>query len=239
MEGEKGSELDQSILEARETASGLEQLIADNASYVQSRVLRFAPNAGSHEREDLFSIAQMAFYEAVNSYSHEKGHFYPFADIVLRRRLIDEIRKTSKVDPELAILDETLEDMDESLPIQSASIKQYEHEKEKSALEMEVEQFNAELAAMGITMSTLEKHSPKHAALKKTYREILRKIHNDPEVRRAIFVKRYYPVKKISELTQISPKKLERSRIYIIAAMIVICGDYIRLAEYIPLGEDI
>lgn len=231
------SELDQIILDARATDYGLDKLIEENKSYVQSRVLRYAPNTDLFERDDLYSIALLAFYEAVRAYSPDKGHFYPFADVVLHRRLIDELRRSSRSDAELVILDNIEEESGESIPIQSASLDNYERDSENSALQLEVEQFVAELEAMGITLASLEKRSPKHAALKKVYLEILRKIKDDDEVKKAIFVKHYYPIKKISEITQISPKKLERSRIYIIAAMLIICGDYSRLAEYIPIEE--
>jgi RNA polymerase sigma factor len=104
---------------------------------------------------------------------------------------------------------------------------------------MEIEQFNGELAKMGITMDALVKHSPKHATLKETYKDIVRKIWKNDEVRNSILQKNYFPVKLISQITNISPKKLERSRIYILATMIIVYGDYTLLSDYLPVTKEL
>jgi RNA polymerase sigma factor len=231
-------ELDQHILDAIGSDDLLNKLIEDNKPYIQSRVSRYAPYSNHDALEDLFSIGLMAFYEAVKTYNPSKGHFYPFADIVIRRRVIDSFRKNSKEDAELSILDDDDEEIGESKPVLAASMDLYHKEAEQNALVMEIEQFKSELAEMGITMDMLVKHSPKHASLKAQYKSIIKKIKDDDEVRNAILVKKYFPVKKISQITNIPPKKLERSRIYILSAMIIVYGDYTLLMEYLPVAKE-
>jgi RNA polymerase sigma factor len=232
-------ELDQHILDAIGSDERINKLIEDNKPYIQSRVSRYAPYSDHDSIEDLFSIGLMAFYEAVKTYSPTKGHFYPFADIVIRRRVIDALRKGSKDDAELTILDDDEEEIGASKPVLAASMELFRRETEQNALIMEIEQFKSELEGMGITMDALAKHSPKHATLKASYKEIIKKIRNDADVRNAILEKKYFPVKRISEITNISPKKLERSRIYILAAMIIVYGEYSLLAEYLPVVKEI
>jgi RNA polymerase sigma factor len=233
----KTDDLDQAIIAAAADAEMLEQLISRNKPYIMTRVVRYAPFASAHEREDLFSAGMIAFYEAVRSYSPEKGHFYPFADIVIRRRVIDEIRKVSKSDAELAVLDEVQEEASEPIPIQTASIEAYEKDATKSELADEIRQLAVDLEEWGTSFEELSLRSPKHTALRDTYAQIINRIADDTVVIDTILRKKYYPVKRINELTGISPKKLERSRIYIVAVMLIINGDYTHLAEYIPFNK--
>ncbi|MDR2486653.1 MAG: sigma-70 family RNA polymerase sigma factor [Clostridiales Family XIII bacterium] len=234
---EHNRELDQYILMAAVREDLLNQLIEENKPYIMSRVIRYAPGSSPDDRDDLFSIGLSAFFEAVKSFRPERGHFYPFADVVLRRRIIDGMRRSIRQDVEVPILEEDEEGSELSRPVLDASIEAYGKEREREALIDEIDQFTEELAAYGISMDSLARHSPKHKELKRVYRSILDQIAQDEDVKHYIFKKRVYPVKKIAEITGISQKKLERSRIYMIAAMIILCGDYNLLSEYIPAGR--
>ena len=231
-------ELDIAILSSTKTPDDVEKLIRDNIPYIQSRIQRYASGASVSRKEELLSIGMLAFYEAIQTFNESKGHFYPFADLVIRRRIIDEFRKTSQHEEELAILDEEKESGEGSLPILNASIESYKRVIENDALVTEINSFIAELEKWNISIEMLEKNSPKHKALKATYKEIVAKIINDEEVVNTILNKRYYPIKRISEITNIPQRKLERSRIYIIAVILIIKGNYDFLASYVDVPRN-
>ena len=228
-------ELDLEILAAANSPDKINNLIRDNIPYIQSRVQRYASGATPTRKEELLSVGMMAFYEAVKTFNEHKGHFYPFADLVIRRRIIDEFRKTSQIDDELLILDDENEEIETSLHIQNASIEKHGKEAENAELVQEIALFSETLEQWNISFSALEKSSPKHNALKATYKDIILKIIEDDEVVDTILQKRYFPIKRISEITNIPLRKLERSRIYIIAVIIILKGNYDYLPSYIDI----
>lgn len=231
----EAGELDLRILSAANSPEAIDKLIRENIPYIQSRIQRYASGATVTKKEDLLNVGMMAFYEAIKTFNEHKGHFYPFADMVIRRRIIDEFRKNSHGPEELAILDEDKDGVETSIPIQNASIETFDKEADNEALVLEIEQFVKELAEWKISFAALEKNSPKHSALKETYKHILSCIIDDQEIIDTILNKKYYPIKRISEITKIPQRKLERSRIYIIAVILIVKGNY----EYLPSYIDI
>ncbi|MDR1778579.1 MAG: hypothetical protein LBR14_02330 [Clostridiales Family XIII bacterium] len=226
--------IDQHVLDASQSDEKTNDLIKDNLAYILSRVNRYAPGASADARENMFSVAQLAFYEAIRTYRVGKGHFYPFADLVIKRRIIDELRRNGKDFEATVSLDEENEDFDEAAPIRSASLKQHEQQSRSEMLAYEIEDFSAQLDKYGISFEMLVKNSPKHAALRQDYARIIDMARGDAEILETIFKKKYYPVGKIAERTKIPRKKVERSRIYVISMLIIVRGDFQYLSEYVP-----
>ena len=48
------------------------------------------------DHDDAYSVALIAFDEAITKYNPEKGSFTSFSALVIRNRLIDEFRKSEK-----------------------------------------------------------------------------------------------------------------------------------------------
>jgi RNA polymerase sigma factor len=228
-------EIDQAVLSSMDSPEKVEALITKNEGYIRSKALRYGVGLPPFQRDELHSIALMAFYEALNTYRADKGHFYPFADIVIRRRIIDELRRTSKnADTQIVTLDEEAEEYGQSRPIQDASMEDYKRSLSQNLLAEEIEQYTAELKAWGIDFDGLVAHSPHHAAVRAAYNEIISKIMENQALLAIIREKRYFPIKKVQEITGIPRKKLERSRIYVISVIIVLTGDYDLLAGFMP-----
>jgi RNA polymerase sigma factor len=97
----------------------------------------------------------------------------------------------------------------------------------------EIEQYKEELKEWGISLEILSKQSPKHKALRKKYKDAIEKLAASSEIMRTLLVKRYFPVKKASEVSGLSKKNLEYARIFIIASLLIKNGDYLYLSEYV------
>ena len=232
---EKPVEIDQLVLSSTGSPEKIEEIIQKNQGYIRSRTFKYGAGLSPTLREDLHSVALMAFYEAINTYRKEKGHFYPFADMVIRRRIIDELRRTSKnADVQVATLDEDTEEYGQSRPIQDASIDDYKRNMLQGLLAEEISQYSEELQEWGLSFDTLTAHSPKHAAVRSFCNDVVGEIMKNEDLLSIIKGKRYFPIKKIQEMTGIPRKKLERARIYVISVIIVLTGDYDLLAEYMP-----
>jgi len=234
----KPNRLNERAVAARQSEIEEKSLIEEFLPFLNARISKYTAPYNAQTREDALSIAMMALHEAIQKYDVEKGHFFPFADRVVRARLIDYIRKISKQERNTISLnmEDDYEQPNRSSMISIASLRNYDEEQRRARLAEEIEQFKAEIATWGITMETLTKGSPKHKELRKTYKEIISTVRNCPDILQTIYLKRYFPVKAIAKITGLPQKKLERARIYIIAALIIKAGDYEQLAEFIGEG---
>ena len=239
---EKSASLDTRAVAAKDSEAITEQFIEDFKPFLHSRVAKYSTNTDSDRREELFSVAMMAFHESIQTYDAAKGHFFPFAENVIRRRMIDLIRGAYRNDADTVPLDPLADEDDEQYASQSAaiselSIRAYDEQRRRETLVDEIEQYKAELSTWGISMETLSKHSPKHKALRETYRQVITQVSKSDDIVQTIQVKRYFPVKAISEISGLPQKNVERARIFILASLIIKMGDYDLLSDYVSDGR--
>lgn len=240
-EVEQAAVLDERAAAAKGSEEAMERLIEDFKPFLQSRAVRYSMGNSGDRRDELFSTAMIAFYEAVKNYDIEKGHFFQYAERVVRGRLIDFIRSIYRHEGNVVQLEPMLEEGDDKTPSQSApiiklSMRSYDEQIRHETIVEEIEQFKSELTTWGITMETLSKNSPKHKKLRETYRQIVAQISNSEDIIQTIQIKRYFPVKAVAEMSGLPQKNVERARTYLIASLIVKLGDYELLSEYVSGG---
>jgi len=232
--------LDKRVVAARHSESETEQLIAEFKPFLNSRVARHSSASDWEQREELFSVSMMAFYEAIQKYDEEKGHFFPFAKRVVHARIIDSIRKNYKPGEQTVSLESEDDEQitTESSAVNEVSLRFYEAQRRQETIAEEIEQFKTELASWGITLDTLSKQSPKHHKVLETYRAAVSKILQSSDIIQTIQIKRYFPVKAAAELTGLPLKNVERARSFILASLIIKLGDFDYLSEYVHYGGD-
>jgi len=237
-EVEKASSLDERAVEAKASENLMEQFIEDFKPFLHACASKYSHGSDDDKRQELFSTAMLAFYESVRSYDADKGHFYPFANNVIRMRIIDFIRGVYRREADSIPLDPLIIDDEDQQSSQTAALNQlsmrrYEEDVSHSMLVDEIEQFKAELGTWGITMEALSKHSPKHKALRDTYRNVVSQISVNADIIQTIQIKRYFPVKAVSEISGLPQKNVERARIFLLASLIIMMGDYDLLSDYV------
>jgi len=229
---ERTDDLNSRAVAAKSCEGEMESLINDFRPFLHSRAARYSLKDDGTKREELFGAAMFAFYEAIQGYDIEKGHFFPFANNVVRYNLIDHVRKIYRSDERVAPLD----DYDEEQPstaIYELSVRAHQETRRREHIAEEIEQFKSELSGWGITMESLAQQSPKHKKLSDTYKELIKQMLGSPDIIQTIQIKRYFPIKAISEISKLPPKKLERARTFILASLIIKMGDYDFLSEYV------
>jgi len=234
---EQPNSLNKRACMAKQSEAEVKALIEEFMPFLRGRVAKYSARYDEHIKEDFLSMAMMAFYEAVQNYDAEKGHFFPFANRVVNARMVDQVRKVSRHEGKTVSLSVDEDDYEQqaaqSAAINVISMRNYENERRREKLADEIEQFKTEAALWGITMEDLVRSSPKHRELRLTYKNILLTLENSPDIIQTIHLKRYFPVKAISKITGLPQKKLERARTFIIASLVIKTGDYELLSEYI------
>ena len=205
--------------------------------FLWNRVSKLA-GSSSDDRDEMMSAAMQAFYEAVVNFDQDKGHFFPFLDRVVQVRLIDSLRKLrAKKNIAIPLDADKEETAAEPRPIIEASLKTYQATLSRQDLVLEIDSFKLELSAWDLSMDLLVKHSPKHTKVQELYKRIVREVAENDEVIQTIQEKHYFPIKKVAELTKLPRKTIERARIFIIASIIIIQGDYDYLRHYVAESQ--
>ncbi|WP_336882136.1 RNA polymerase sigma factor SigI [Priestia koreensis] len=188
-----------------------------------------------HETDDEFSIGLIAFNEAIEKYTKEKGSsLLSFAELIIKRRVIDYIRKEVRVRSWHFDLKEDMEEEGAQSKIEAdLSIHAYHKSIEQELRQQEIIQFHEVLKKFGMSLSEIVEQSPKHYDARINAIEVAQYIVNQDEVCEQLFKKKQIPIRQIERHVKVSRKTIERNRKYIIAMAIVLTGDYIYLKDYL------
>ena len=180
--------------------------------------------------DDAWSIALIAFWQAVDGYREEKGNFQAYARLIIRRRLIDYQRREIRHAREIDVAPETL----------SADSPPYRYQTmpasyQEARLREEIADVSVLLARYGFTFDDLPDCSPKSHKTKESCRAVSAFLLERPALIKRMRRSRRLPVKTLAAGTRISRKLIERHRSYIIAVVEIICGDYPELGAYLTM----
>ncbi|CEG26589.1 RNA polymerase sigma factor [Bacillus sp. B-jedd] len=186
--------------------------------------------------DDEFSIGLIAFNEAIQKYSPERGNsLLSFAEVLIKRRVIDYIRKQAK-NPTVSL--ELQPDIGETEPRgtlieNEISLDEYRKKTDEELRREEIFRFQAHLKEFDLSFQDLVEQAPKHADARKNAIETARLLAENQELKESLFEKKRLPIKQLEELVDVSRKTLERNRKYIIAMTLIMSGDYVYMKDYI------
>lgn len=221
-----------------EKAKTDETIMSDLILKYENFILKCASSTARNyisKSDDEYAVALHAFSVAIKNYSINKGSFLNFAELVIRRRLIDYIRSKSRYASEISINPSIFNSEIDEEESSSVSIKVTEKisKETDNSVNLEIELANEVLSTYGFSFFDLADCSPKARKTKKSCAKAVAFILKNPILVSNMKVKKTLPLNLIEKNTKIPRKLLERHRKYIIAAVEIISGDYPYLAEYI------
>ncbi len=211
-----------------------EKLIQDNTKVI----LRSASSAlGRYVTtdDDEWSVALYAFSQAIDRYSDEKGDFLPFAQMVMKRSVIDYWRTQSKYSNETSVAPEIMEgnaDEEEDNDVYFAIVEQSEAASERTIAE-EISAANEMLSEFGFSFYDLTACSPKQDKTRNECAVAIRYMIGQEILVRQMYSTGKLPIKEIRTHTRVSGKTLDKYRKYLIAAIVILYEDFPQLAEYL------
>lgn len=225
-------DIDEIVIKAQKDKELYEKLIIENEFFI-IRTTSKTTNKYISKSDDEWSIALNAFNEAVNSYNMEKGSFYSFAELVIKRRIIDYLRKESKRSSEILVDSYEFQgnDEEENTTIKKEVITKMSHSNNDD-IKLEIEAVTEQLKTYGFSFYDLIDVSPKAEKTKAACKKVVVYILKNEILHKEIIEKKKLPIKIIEKNLKVPRKILERHRKYIIAAVVIISGDYPNLAEY-------
>ena len=237
-------QLDQQVILAKTNETALEDLINQQKSYI----LRCASKGAGRflsDSDDEWSIALMAFNDAVQAYDESKGTFLAFAATVIRRRVIDYMRSQQKYSSELSVSPEAFagELDDDPSPLQlevnSATAEMADESDDSqpgtSAAKDEIEAVQQILEEYGFSFFDLTDCSPKAGKTKEQCGKAIAVVMllEHPPLLEKLRSTKMLPIKELSMASGVSRKVIERHRKYIIACAEILSGDFPILGDYL------
>ncbi len=177
--------------------------------------------------DDVFSVAIIAFDEAITNYNADKGLFLSFAGRIIKNRIIDHERRETKHRSNLPFSSLSQDDGEgEEFTFDTEDRR---HSLTDAALEI---RFLAhELAKYSISLEDMGRSAPKFASTKAECMRVIKHIANSSELTEIIKQKKALPAKRLIKELDTGEKLLERHRKYIIAAVIILTGEYESIAK--------
>lgn len=228
-------ELDTMVVKAREDQAVLEALIRQNEYYI----LKCASKVSHRyitKSDDEWSISLIAFVQAVDSYELTKGSFLKFAELVIKRRLIDYFKNQGRFRSEISVALDTFDtpsiEEEEDIPLRNEVAKNIAKQ-DTNDIKLEIDAVNSTFNRYGFSFFELSKCSPHAAKTRKACAKAVNFLLSNTILINVFKETGQLPIKAIENNTKIPRKILERHRKYIIAAIEILSGDYPNLAEYL------
>lgn len=234
------ADFEKAALLAKEDSDYRQNFIRDN----EELILRLASkNSGRYvtKSDDTYSIALIAFNEAIDSYDESKGKFVSFASLVIKRRIVDELRKDKGEMPVSPSSFEEYQDSEDAGSIDnSVTAKMNELSNERSedndrqeAIKNEIVAATQVLSKYGFSFMDLTSCSPKSTATKAACKDAILCILKPGDLYEKMKDSKLLPIKELEVKTGIKRKTLERHRKYIMAVAELLQGDFPHLDEYL------
>lgn len=196
--------------------------------------------------DDAANVALIALDEAVSTFAPDKGSFLGFATQVIRRRVIDHVRRDSRRSREIpsgvAFFGGDGDGDDANEPYLPrgkilSEIAARDHE-DGEARRQELAFLASELAEYHLDLEQLSRVAPRHRDAREAAKAVARILVDDEHLREHLLQRRQLPLRELEYRTGVGRKSLERHRKYIIAVAVVLMGDYQHLQDYVAGSPD-
>lgn len=228
------------LQDIRTDAAKRDQYISDHKKFIMGCAYKTVRHFVT-ESDDEWSIALIAFNEAIDSYDEKRGSFEGFASLVIKRRLVDYIRSESRFSGEMSmepkILDGDLDEEEEPSPLQ-LEVRRKTGELSvddigKMTIKDEIDAMQDVLDKYGFSFFDLTECSPKAEKTRKSCALVVSVLVKEGDIFKKMRTNRTLPINELCKISKVPRKILERHRKYIIATAEIIHGDYPLLADYL------
>ena len=212
--------------------SACEKTILRTASRVSRRFIT--------RSDDEWSVALCAFFRAVDLYSESRGSFMPFAQMLIKRAIIDYHRGQSGALREVSVAPHVLEGNgtpEEDTEGAYRAVVRDSMRLSDTSLREEILTVNQVLSDFGFHFFDLTECSPRQEKTKRECAAAIRYVLDQPLLLRDLMQSGKLSVKAVSEGSGVSKKTVDRYRKYLIMATIVLHGEYPHLKEYLKFVQ--
>ena len=210
---------------ARTDEPFLERFIEAHEAFVLRCASRHAGFAVTRS-DDEYSVALLAFYEAIKGYDPASGPFGAYASLVIGRRLADHYRSQHRFDAETPLAPQTF---DGTVDRESADAAM----QQAVSAQEGIEAANTVFEKYGFAFYDLAASSPKSDKTRRSCAAAVGTLLHSPVLFASMQSAHSLPIKALAQQCGVSARTLTRHRDYIVAAALLIDGDYPILCTYL------
>lgn len=209
---------------ARVTAAKGDSLAADELvrqylPFIRSEAAKNLRRA-VNDSDDEFSIAMIAFHEAVLAYQRIRGAFLPFAAKAIRNRIIDFQRSELRHRGQLSLDqpgDEDDRTLAETMDVGDDPIGEHT---ERTGTRQELAHFAMELSRFGLSLTDIADNCPRQDRTLAACHRALRYARENPELLEQTVTTGKLPITTLAVNANVERKTLERHRKYMMAVLL-------------------
>lgn len=211
---------------AKTDADKADDLIRAYIPFIRSEAAKFMSRLCT-DQDDEFSVAMMAFYEAIMGYERTRGAFLSYAAMLIRSRLIDYHRKEARHQGHLSLYEENQEDDDRMLLDTVADSRDhFEESATRDATRQEIEELASVMTTFGVSFSDVADNCPRQSRTLAACANAIRYGAENPDLLEELLRSKKLPLTQLASGSGAERKTLERHRKYILAMLLVQTNGY-------------
>ena len=212
------------VYAAKESLDSADELIRNYIPFIKSETSKVLMRI-CDEQDDEFSIAMIAFHEAIRGYEESRGAFLSYAAMLIRSRLTDYHRKESRHSNNLSLFDdegETSEIID--------SIEDNSNPVEESinleATKQEIEELSFVMNKFGVSFSDVSENSPKQERTMEACKRVICYAIENKHLLDELLNTKKLPMAQLVTGSGVERKTIERHRKYILVMLLIQTNGY-------------
>jgi len=214
------------VYAAKENSEKADRLIHSYIPFIRSEATKSMTRLCT-EQDDEYSIAMMAFYEAIMGYEKSRGTFLSYAAMLIRSRLIDHSRKEARHQGHLSLHQENGSEDDRLLLDTLAEDRDhFEESAHREATRQEIQELSRVMADFGITFADVADNCPRQERTMEACGRAIRYAGENPLLLEQLLQTRKLPLRQLAQGSGAERKTLERHRKYVLAMLLIQTNGY-------------
>ena len=213
------------VYAAKEDVQKADDLIRDYIPFIRSEASKCISRLCT-EQDDEFSIAMIAFHEAILGYERSRGAFLGYASMLIRSRIIDYQRKEHRHQGNLSLYTQSGDDDRTILDELADQRDHYEESANLEATRQEIAELSAVMAEFGVSFSDVADNSPKQGRTLEACAAAIRHGAENKQILDELLKTRKLPMAQLVQGSGAERKTLERHRKYILAMLLIQTNGY-------------
>ena len=214
------------VYAAKEDTDKADDLIRSYIPFIRSEVTKFMGRLCT-DQDDEYSIAMMAFYEAIMGYERGRGTFLGYAALLIKSRLIDYARKEARHQGQIS-LDEELGGEDDRTLVDTLADSRdyYEESARRAAARQEIEELSGVMAQFDVSFSDVADNCPKQERTLEACAKAIRFAGENKKLLDELLRTKKLPLAQLVQGSGVERKTLERHRKYILTMLLLQTNGY-------------
>ena len=222
---QKDHRIIKAVYGAKKDPRKADELIRSYIPFIRSEAAKCISRVCT-EQDDEYSIAMIAFHEAILGYEQERGAFLGYASMLIKSRIIDYQRREARHQGQVSIYAESGEDDRTILDEMADGRDRYEEAVNLEATKQEIAELSAVMGRFGVSFSDVADHSPRQERTLEACTRAVRWAAGDELLLEELLRTGKLPMARLVQGSGAERKTLERHRKYILAMLLIQTNGY-------------